>query len=175
MQASGEREHRARATSRCSYCTAVVGGEAEIFCCPFAKRSKHCLWCGDDLVAKGQQKAPLSFCKPSCSTAYHQDVMAARRKLKRPPFKVSPRRMRNAASIDPVRTWAFSPGDVLDRDTAAYLTEIQPSKVRYLMDRLRAAEAVVKVARSRAKRGGRIREMVDRFDKGKRAWGRYDR
>ncbi len=60
--------HSERKT-KCRWCRAPVRqDESDLYCCPLAKPSPHCLWCGDDL------SDTKSFCSPLCSTDYHADV-----------------------------------------------------------------------------------------------------
>lgn len=53
----------------CRWCGAsILATELDIFCCPLAEPSPHCLWCGETLSTTD------AFCTPTCSGAYHDDV-----------------------------------------------------------------------------------------------------
>ncbi len=57
-------------TTACRWCGATLYFQQnDIFCCPLAVESPHCLWCGEDLPP-GRR----SFCRGICSTEFHADV-----------------------------------------------------------------------------------------------------
>lgn len=156
----------------CKFCGAKSKCDIDIFCCPLAKESTHCLWCGDDLVVPKGKQAPLAFCKPSCSVAFHKDVGSNRQlePAKDPRLHIETiRRATNEVINEP---WFWEQGThTINHAQARFLRETPPAVIRALLERLAHAERVLDVARQEPEDTRVGREVRD-YDSTRKIWGK---